>query len=277
MDRILFITPIKHLPVFYNYVYKNYEFVELTNSTYNDVKDIIKQYDILFCAPNHQTFIIDEDLVKDTNIKCICSPSTGLNHINVDSVPIISIKNDKVIESIWSTAEHTLYLILSIVRHIKPVRELHDKTLGIIGYGRLGQMLEEMCKNIFKEIIVVDKSKEYYDELFEKCDVLSLNVDLNSTSYQMINEKFLNNFKKNIYIVNTSRGEIVNEEDINFSLLSGRLLGYATDVLQTEYNSKESIFKNNDKVIVTPHIAGVTIDAQERAYKRTLKKYENNS
>jgi D-3-phosphoglycerate dehydrogenase / 2-oxoglutarate reductase len=277
MDRILFITPIKHLPVFYNYVYKNYEFVELTNSTYNDVKDIIKQYDILFCAPNHQTFIIDEDLVKDTNIKCICSPSTGLNHINVDSVPIISIKNDKVIESIWSTAEHTLYLILSIVRHIKPVRELHDKTLGIIGYGRLGQMLEEMCKNVFKEIIVVDKSKEYYDELFEKCDVLSLHVDLNSTSYQMINEKFLNNFKKNIYIVNTSRGEIVNEEDINSSLLSGRLLGYATDVLQTEYNSKESIFKNNDKVIVTPHIAGVTLEAQERTYIRTLKKYENNS
>jgi D-3-phosphoglycerate dehydrogenase len=277
MDRILFITPIKHLPVFYNYVYKNYESVELTNSTYNEVKDIINQYDILFCAPNHQTFVIDDELIKDTNIKCICSPSTGLNHINVDSVPIISIKNDKVIESIWSTAEHTLYLILSIVRHIKPVRELHDKTLGIIGYGRLGQMLEEMCKNVFKEIIVVDKSKEYYDELFEKCDVLSLHVDLNLTSYQMINEKFLNNFKKNIYIVNTSRGEIVNEEDINSSLLSGRLLGYATDVLQTEYNSKESIFKNNDKVIVTPHIAGVTLEAQERTYIRTLKKYENNS
>jgi D-3-phosphoglycerate dehydrogenase len=251
--------------------------VELTNSTYNEVKDIINQYDILFCAPNHQTFVIDDELIKDTNIKCICSPSTGLNHINVDSVPIISIKNDKVIESIWSTAEHTLYLILSIVRHIKPVRELHDKTLGIIGYGRLGQMLEEMCKNVFKEIIVVDKSKEYYDELFEKCDVLSLHVDLNLTSYQMINEKFLNNFKKNIYIVNTSRGEIVNEEDINSSLLSGRLLGYATDVLQTEYNSKESIFKNNDKVIVTPHIAGVTLEAQERTYIRTLKKYENNS
>ena len=272
MDRILFITPIKHLPVFYNYVYKNYEFVELTNSTYNDVKDIIKQYDILFCAPNHQTFIIDEDLVKDTNIKCICSPSTGLNHINVDSVPIISIKNDKVIESIWSTAEHTLYLILSIVRHIKPVRELHDKTLGIIGYGRLGQMLEEMCKNVFKEIIVVDKSKEYYDELFEKCDVLSLHVDLNSTSYQMINEKFLNNFKKNIYIVNTSRGEIVNEEDINSSLLSGRLLGYATDVLQTEYVEEQSILESNHKVLITPHIAGTTIDAQEKAYNRVLEK-----
>ena len=88
-----------------------------------------------------------------------------MNHINVDSVPIISIKNDKVIESIWSTAEHTLYLILSLVRHIKPARELHDKTLGIVGYGRLGQMVEELCSPLFKEVISVDKTKEHYNNL----------------------------------------------------------------------------------------------------------------
>ena len=72
-----------------------------------------------------------------------------LNHIDVDSVPIISIKNDKVLESIWSTAEHTLYLILSIVRHTTPSIELQDKTLGIIGDGRLGKMVEYLCQNIF--------------------------------------------------------------------------------------------------------------------------------
>lgn len=273
--RILFITRVKHLTNFYNYVLKNYKVLELINPTYADVKSQLSNFDILFCAPNHQTFVIDDELIKDSSVRYILSPSTGLNHINVDSIPIISIKNDDVIYDIWSTAEHTLYLILSIVRHIKPVRELHDKTLGIIGYGRLGQMVDALCSSVFKEVISVDKTKERYDELFEKCDVLSLHVDLNLTSYQMINEKFLNKFKKNIYIVNTSRGEIVNEEDINSLLLSGRLLGYATDVLQTEHNSKESIFKNNDKVIVTPHIAGVTLEAQERTYIRTLEKYEN--
>ena len=96
MDRILFITPIKHLPVFYNYVYKNYEFVELADPSYYNTKDVINQYDILFCAPNHQTFVIDEELIKDSSVKYILSPSTGLNHINVDSVPIVSIKNDDV-------------------------------------------------------------------------------------------------------------------------------------------------------------------------------------
>jgi D-3-phosphoglycerate dehydrogenase len=272
MDRILFITPIKHLPVFYNYVYKNYEFVELADPSYYNIKDVINQYDILFCAPNHQTFVIDEELIKDSSVKYILSPSTGLNHINVDSVPIISIKNDKVIESIWSTAEHTLYLILSLVRHIKPARELHDKTLGIVGYGRLGQMVEELCSPLFKEVISVDKTKEHYDELFEKCEVLSLHVDLNPTSYQMINEEFLNKFKKNIFIVNTSRGEIVNEEDINEGLLNGRLLGYGTDVLQTEYVNEKSILESNHKVLITSHIAGVTLEAQEKAYQRVLEK-----
>ncbi|MAG23941.1 hypothetical protein CMI47_00015 [Candidatus Pacearchaeota archaeon] len=271
-QRILFITKIRHLTNFYNHVLQNYKMLELINPTYNDVKLHLSNFDILFCAPNHQAFVIDEELIKDTDIKCILTPSTGVNHIDVESVPIISLRGDKILDDVWSTAEHTLYLILSIVRHIKPVRELHDKTLGIVGYGRLGQMVEELCSPLFKEVISVDKTKERYDELFEKCEVLSLHVDLNPTSYQMINEEFLNKFKKNIFIVNTSRGEIVNEEDINKGLLNGRLLGYGTDVLQTEYNSKESIFKNNDKVIVTPHIAGVTLDAQEKTYKRVLEK-----
>jgi len=276
--RILFTTPIKHLPEFYNYVHQNYEFVEMINPTYKDVKTMIQfmpienKFDILFCAPNHQTYMIDEKLIKESKIQFIVSPSTGVNHIDVDSVPIISIKNDDVIYDIWSTAEHTLHLILSLVRHIKPARELHDKTLGIVGYGRLGQMVEELCTPLFKEVISVDKTKEYYNELFEKCDILSLHVDLNPASYQMINEKFLNKFKKNIYIVNTSRGEIVNEEDINKGLLNGRLLGYGTDVLQTEYVTEKSVLESNHKVLITPHIAGVTLEAQEKAYKRVLEK-----
>ena len=137
----------------------------------------------------------------------------------------------ELINKLPSTAELAFGLMISIVRNIPSGlddvknngwdydkfigHQLKGKTIGIIGYGRLGRMLEEMCKNIFKEIIVVDRSTEYYDELFEKCDVLSLHVDLNPTSYQMINEEFLNKFKKSIYIVNTSRGEIVNEYDIN--------------------------------------------------------------
>ena len=214
-QRILFITPIKHLKEFYSDVCKRYRIVELTEPTYSSTKKILPQYDILFCAPNHQGFIVDEDLV----------------------------------------------------------RELHDKTLGIIGYGRLGKMVEKLCTPLFKEVICVDKN-DSYDKL-KDIDVLSIHIDLNPTTYQMINKKFINKLNKSVYIVNTSRGEVVNENDINDYLNIGKVIGYATDVTQDEYTEDYSVIKNNPNVYITPHIAGVTLEAQEKAYKRVLEKYEN--
>ena len=270
-QRILFITPVKHLTEFYSNVLQNYEVVELIEPTYEDVKIQLPNFDILFCAPNHQTFVIDEDLIKDTNVKCILSPSTGLNHIDVDSVPIVSVKNDKVIYDVWSTAEHTLYLMLSIVRG---KHELHDKTLGIIGYGRLGKMVEQLCEPLFKKIISVDKG-DSLDELYKESDVVSLHMDYNPTTEYMIDNEFLSHFKKNIYLINTARGEIVNEQDIKHLLSVGRIKGYATDVLQTEYNEQKSVFYGVDYVITTPHIAGTSIEAQEKTFKRVLEKWNN--
>ena len=272
-QRILFITPVRHLSEFYNYALQNYKVMELVEPTYEDVKNQIKNFDILFCAPNHQTFVIDEDLIKDSNVKSILSPSTGLNHIDVDSVPIVSVKNDKVLNDVWSTAEHTLYLILSIVRG---KHELHDKTLGIIGYGRLGKMVEQLCKPLFKDVICVDKDDDI-SLLYIESDVVSIHMDYNPTTEYMIDNEFLSNFKKNIYLINTARGEIVNEQDIKHLLSVGRIKGYATDVLQTEYNEQKSVFYGVDYVITTPHIAGTSIEAQEKTYKRVLEKYETNS
>jgi lactate dehydrogenase-like 2-hydroxyacid dehydrogenase len=275
-QRILFITPIQHLRNFYGYVLQNHTIIEMVNPTYDDVKIQLPNWDILFCAPNHQTFVIDEELVKDTDIKCILTPSTGVNHIDVESIPIISLKGDKILDDVWSTAEHTLYLILSIVRG---KHELHDKTLGIIGYGRLGKMVEKLCKPLFKKIITIDKKSKISElsEFYKDSDVVSIHMDLNPTTENLIGNDFLSFFSKSIYLINTARGEIVNEHDIKHLLSVGRIKGYATDVLQSEYNGKQSTFEEVENVIVTPHIAGTSPEAQEKTYKRVLEKYENNS
>ena len=275
-QRILFITPIQHLRNFYGYVLQNHTIVEMANPTYDDVKIQLPNWDILFCAPNHQTFVIDEELIKDTDIKCILTPSTGVNHIDVESIPTISLKGDKILDDVWSTAEHTLYLILSIVRG---KHELHDKTLGIIGYGRLGKMVEKLCKPLFKKIITIDKKSKISElsEFYKDSDVVSIHMDLNPTTENLIGNDFLSFFSKSIYLINTARGEIVNEHDIKHLLSVGRIKGYATDVLQSEYNGKQSIFDGVENVIVTPHIAGTSPEAQEKTYKRVLEKYENNS
>lgn len=275
-QRILFITPIQHLRNFYGYVLQNHTIVEMANPTYDDVKIQLPNWDILFCAPNHQTFVIDEELIKDTDIKCILTPSTGVNHIDVESIPTISLKGDKILDDVWSTAEHTLYLILSIVRG---KHELHDKTLGIIGYGRLGKMVEKLCKPLFKKIITIDKKSKISElsEFYKDSDVVSIHMDLNPNTENLITNDFLSFFSKSIYLINTARGEIVNEHDIKHLLSVGRIKGYATDVLQSEYNGKQSTFDGVENVIVTPHIAGTSPEAQEKTYKRVLEKYENNS
>ena len=275
-QRILFITPIQHLRNFYGYVLQNHTIVEMANPTYDDVKIQLPNWDILFCAPNHQTFVIDEELIKDTDIKCILTPSTGLNHIDVESIPTISLKGDKILDDVWSTAEHTLYLILSIVRG---KHELHDKTLGIIGYGRLGKMVEKLCKPLFKKIITIDKKSKISElsEFYKDSDVVSIHMDLNPNTENLITNDFLSFFSKSIYLINTARGEIVNEHDIKHLLSVGRIKGYATDVLQSEYTKEKSIFDGVENVIVTPHIAGTSPEAQEKTYKRVLEKYENNS
>lgn len=275
-QRILFITPIQHLRNFYGYVLQNHTIVEMANPTYDDVKIQLPNWDILFCAPNHQTFVIDEELIKDTDIKCILTPSTGVNHIDVESIPTISLKGDKILDDVWSTAEHTLYLILSIVRG---KHELHDKTLGIIGYGRLGKMVEKLCKPLFKKIITIDKKSKISElsEFYKDSDVVSIHMDLNPTTENLIGNDFLSFFSKSIYLINTARGEIVNEHDIKHLLSVGRIKGYATDVLQSEYTKEKSIFDGVENVIVTPHIAGTSPEAQEKTYKRVLEKYENNS
>ena len=273
-QRILFITPIQHLRNFYGYVLQNHTIVEMANPTYDDVKIQLPNWDILFCAPNHQTFVIDEELIKDTDIKCILTPSTGVNHIDVESIPTISLKGDKILDDVWSTAEHTLYLILSIVRG---KHELHDKTLGIIGYGRLGKMVEKLCKPLFKKIITIDKKSKISElsEFYKDSDVVSIHMDLNPTTENLIGNDFLSFFSKSIYLINTARGEIVNEHDIKHLLSVGRIKGYATDVLQSEYTKEKSIFDGVENVIVTPHIAGTSPEAQEKTYNRVLEKYEN--
>ena len=145
MNSIGFLTPYKHLPEFSKFVETN--FICKT--------DNILECDYIFAAPNYLNFIIDDKFLKDSKVKAIITPSTGDNHINV-SIPVISIKNDSILEQIHSTAEHNLYLCLAIPRQIGTIVELKEKTLGILGYGRLGKILEKITKPIFKQVLKAD-------------------------------------------------------------------------------------------------------------------------
>ena len=271
MNSIGFLTPYKHLPDFAKFVESKFKCISMGNLPKEHL-NLLKAVDYLFAAPNYLNYVIEDKDINKTNLKGIITPSTGDNHINV-SIPVISIKNDSILEQIYSTAEHNLYLCLALPRQIGNIVELKEKTLGIVGYGRLGKILEKISKPIFKQVLRADI--DFIDDnFFSDTDFLSINIDYKDENIDYINEEFVGKFKKNIYLVNTSRGEVVNEEDIVSMIYDGKVLGYATDVIKEEHTSKATILKTqyDNRILITPHIGGTAIEAQEKAYKRAIEK-----
>ena len=119
-------------------------------------------------------------------------------------------------------------------------RQIKDLNVGIVGYGRLGKMMDRFCKafeaNTFIYDPYVDIQQTSLEEMFKKCDVVSLHVHVSKETKYMINKNLLGLMKKDSYLINTSRGEIVEEKDVVDALEFGNLAGYGTDVIEDEFN-----------------------------------------
>lgn len=260
-----FKTSYKHLPKFSRFVETHFKCI--------DISKTVVPVDYIFSAPNYNNCLVDNKVCEEAMTNKVITPSTGTNHITANSAEITSIKNDHILREITSTAEHNLYLILSLVRNIEPLRQLSDLQLGILGYGRLGQMIEERTEHLYKAVKC--KDLDFEDPgFFEDTDILTINIDLRPDNVELINKEYLSKFKKPIFIVNTSRGEVVNENDIIDGLWNRTILGYATDVIQEEHTSKTTIFKveKHKNLLITPHTGGTAVEAQEKAYRRVIEK-----
>jgi len=216
---------------------------------------------------------IDTKYAKSKNIKVINSPEGNRDAVGEHALGMIlnlfnkiSIANSQVKSGVWD-------------REANRGEEIGGKTIGIIGYGNTGSAFAKKLSGFDVEVLAYDKYKTGFsnklvtesklEELFEKIDILSFHVPLTDETKQMFNEKFINSFKKNIYIINTSRGEVVNTKDLVSALKTKRINGACLDVLEYEKLSFEDIFKtksntefnyliNSENVILTPHIAGWT-------------------
>ena len=316
--KIICITPVKN-------IFGVFERLEsMSDKLYYEPdidKDALKTLlkvsgaDYIFTNPNKQNYMLDGDLLQFGQLKAICTASTGTNHIDVKyceekEIEIISITKDyQVINKISSTAEHTLALMLSLIRNIpssfhsvkdgnwdwEPYvgRQMNSLTIGIIGYGRLGKLMAKYCDTLGMEILLHDpcvfsfggniernKQPVELDELLERSDVISLHVHVTDETREMINKNTISKMVKRPYLINTSRGEIVNEDDIIDALRSEDLQGYATDVIRDEFgdikNSKlvEFSMNPNNNVVITPHIGGMTIEGQTKAYHWAVNKFK---
>ena len=300
--KIICITPVTHLD---GIVDKLESFGEVHYFQNINKDTLVKKidehnYDVIFCNPNKQTFILDGEVLKNFD-GTILTASTGLNHIDIEycrenKINVLSHTEDmELLNNLPSTSELAFGLMLSILRNIPSGfddvkdggwdydkfmgHQLRGKSVGIIGLGRLGTMMYDYCNAFGMNVYIYDPYKGYddLDTLLKESDIISLHVHANDETRHMIDKKTLGKMKNNSYIVNTSRGEIVNEKDIVQSLKDGKLKGYATDVIEDEYGNRDESpiikgIREDLNIIVTPHIGGMTWEGQQKAYEWSTDK-----
>jgi len=271
--------------------------------TRQELLQAIHRYDYLIVRLAYR---IDSEVIEAaTHLKAIVTATTGLNHIDVESaskhnIAVLSLQGEyEFLDSVYATAEHTWALILSLIRHLPHAYsdvcngqwnrdrfkgfELHGKTLGIIGLGRLGKKVARYGLAFGMKVLAydIDHAKQAdngiemvdLDTLLTKSDVVSLHVNYNSETHALIGNDEFAKMKNHSVFINTSRGEIVDEEALLFVLQKGQIAGAALDVLcgenagDEEWMRKDPLIayaQDHNNLIITPHIGGATYDSMDK-------------
>jgi len=314
MSIILCITPIKHLEGVYEKLLGYGEVIYEPEIDRDTLKVMLEVFgpEYLFTNPNKQNFILDGDILQCGKLKVINTCSTGLNHIDLDyceqnDIDVWSLKEDyELINDLPSTSELAFGLMMSLLRNIpKSFHSVRDgnwnyepyvghqikgKTIGVIGYGRLGKIMCRLFDGWGVKVLVDDPYEYNIDErdskvlrkrLLNSSDVVFLHTHVTDETRGMVDDEFLSQMKQGSYLVNTARGELVNEASIIESIEQGHLKGYGTDVITDEFgdiqNSKlvEFSINPNNNVVITPHIGGMTIEGQTKAYTWAVSKFKD--
>lgn len=255
---------------------------------------------------------IDEEILeKATSLKAIFTPSTGLDHIDLEAarkrgIPVFATKNDRdILDSITSTAEMALALLLGVVRRVPWAHQaavdgiwareafrghqLSGKTMGILGYGRLGTMMAEYAKALRMKVIACDIKKidaddieqVSFDELMRQSDVISIHVHLNDSTEKMIDKKAFSLMKKGVIIINTARGGIIDEKDFCEALENGKVGGAGLDVIDGEWmeNIREhpliQYAGTHQNLLISPHVGGTCFEAQYITAENIMRKIDD--
>lgn len=267
------------------------------------LKEVLKEYDALIVRSATK---VTREILAESSLKVIGRAGVGLDNIDIDAAKEynITVFNTPNAPSV-SVAELVIGLIIALFRHIPQAHrglveekwlkkklmglELKGKTLGIVGFGNIGEEVAKRAKSFEMNILTYDvldsalenakrmnveafgPSKDSLEALLRITDVITLHVPLLPATYHMIGEREFSLMKDGVYLINASRGGVVDEQALLKAIRSGKIAGAALDVFEKEPPGKIELL-NEPNVIGTPHIGSATKETQKNASTRIAQK-----
>jgi D-3-phosphoglycerate dehydrogenase / 2-oxoglutarate reductase len=257
--------------------------------------------DVLWVRLRHR--IDAEVMAAAPRLRAIVSPTTGLNHIDLDEaarrgIGVISLRGEvEFLKDVRATAEHTIGLMLALLRglpaaaaHVREGgwdrglfrgRELYGRTVGVVGYGRLGRLVTRYLTAFGSRVVVSDPRTDPgelepgatlvdLDELLPEAQIVTLHASLSPDTEGLLSRPRIEAMRNGAWLVNSARGELVDEAALLDALRSGRLAGAALDVLSSERQEGMAdhplvaYARRHDNLIITPHIGGFTAESLDK-------------
>lgn len=289
------------------YDHPNFTVDNQPNISVEKLFKVIKDYDALIVRSQTQ---VDEELFQAAEkLRVVARAGVGVDNIDVNAatkrgVLVINAPGANTI----AAAEHTVAMMLAMARNIPFAHistsdgkwernkfkgiELYEKTLGILGMGKIGAEVSKRAKSFGMNILGFDPylteeraaqlgiKKASLDEIAEHSDFITVHTPLTKETRGLINDDYLAKTKKGVRLINVARGGIIDEESLVRGLESGQVGGAALDVFETEPSPNEDLL-NHPNLIVTPHLGASTVEAQEKVAQEVSEEiveiFETNS
>lgn len=287
---------------------KGYHCDEDEHSTKEEIMAKLADYDVLIIRSR---FKLDKTFLDaGTNLKCIARAGAGMENIDVEYAESKGIRCVHAPEGNRdAVGEQAIGMLLALMNNLcradREVRngtwkreenrgyELQGKTVGIIGYGNMGSAFAQRLRGFDVRVLAYDKYKSGFgnefvaestlEEIFANADVLSLHIPLTEETRYLVDDSFLAQFKKPIWLINTARGKVLDTAALVRAIEKAHVRGACLDVLEYESVSFEKLdaaslpepfqyLIRSEKVILSPHIAGWTFESHRKIAEALARK-----
>lgn len=277
------------------------EFVIYPTTAPEQVSERIKGFDVVI---TNKVVLDAVRITEADSLKLICVVATGYNNVDIEAarernIPVCNAQG----YGINAVAQHTISLMLALHTRLLeydravqagqwnqaqqfclldfPIVEMRGRTLGIVGYGALGQEVARLAECFGMKVLVaarpgseeIPQGRVAFEQLIEQADVVSLHCPLTEATRNLVGDKELAAMKPGAFLINAARGGVVNEEALAQALRDGRIAGAATDVLTEEppRNGNALLSADIPNLIVTPHCAWGSVQARETIVRQAVE------